>query len=156
MAGVSPTYISAGKYKTEGNDLQPLSEEARAALQSRIDEYYSMFLKAVARGRATTTAAVRDGFGQGRVVGASEAVSLGMADRIGTIEDAVARAARPIRTSNKAAELIGMDLIAAADLEDVEAATKAAPAIETNATMPGIALRRKYVQLWESGSPAKE
>ncbi|MDP9192287.1 MAG: signal peptide peptidase SppA [Acidobacteriota bacterium] len=89
-AGVKVTMISAGKYKTEGNEFEPLSDEARAAIQRRVDNYYSSFTGAVAKGRGVTPSAVRGGFGEGRVVGADEAVSLGMADRIGTLESTLA------------------------------------------------------------------
>ena len=89
-AGVKVTMISAGKFKTEGNEFEPLSDEARAAIQKRVDGYYSSFTGAVAKGRGVTPSAVRGGFGEGRVVGANEAVSLGMADRIGTLESTLA------------------------------------------------------------------
>lgn len=95
--GVTVNLISAGKFKTEGNPYQPLSEEARAAIQARVDDYYGLFVKAVARGRGVSVADVRGGFGEGRVVGATEAVRLGMADKIGTLDDAIARAAKLAR-----------------------------------------------------------
>lgn len=95
--GVKVTLISAGKYKTEGNPYQPLSEEAMAYAQSMVDETYATFVKAVARGRGVGVAAVRDGFGQGRMVGAKEAVSQGMADRIDTMDGTIARLMRPTR-----------------------------------------------------------
>jgi ClpP class serine protease len=94
-AGVTPTFISAGKYKTDGNELEPLGEDAKAAIQARVDDYYSTFVKAVSRGRGIGAGEVRSGFGQGRLVGAAEAVKLGMADREGTLEDAISRASRP-------------------------------------------------------------
>jgi capsid assembly protease len=84
--GVKPTIISAGRDKTLGNPFEPLSARARAHLQERVDDYYGMFVSAVARGRKTTAAAVRAGFGEGRVVGAREAVRLGMADRVATLD----------------------------------------------------------------------
>ena len=89
--GIAINLISAGKYKTEGNPFEPLSEEARAAIQSRVDEYYTMFVDAVARNRGVKRADVRGGFGQGRVVGAKEAVALGMADRVATLDETVER-----------------------------------------------------------------
>ena len=46
-----------------------------------------------AKGRGVTPPAVRGGFGEGGMVGAAEAVKLGMADRIGTLETAISRAA---------------------------------------------------------------
>lgn len=87
--GVRMTLISAGKYKTEGNPFEPLGEEARAAAQTRVNDYYQMFSAAVARGRGVSQADVVSGFGEGRVVGADEAVRLGMADRVATIDQVI-------------------------------------------------------------------
>ncbi len=89
--GVKVTMISEGKYKTEGNPYEPLSEEARAAIQTRVSESYDAFVKAVARNRGVKAADVRSGFGEGRVVGARQAQSLGMADRIATLDETIAR-----------------------------------------------------------------
>jgi signal peptide peptidase SppA len=98
--GVTHTFVSAGKYKTEGNPYEPLSDEARGAIQARVDDYYGMFVRAVARGRGVTPDDVRGGFGQGRVVGAREAVQMGMADRVETLPDTLARLARRRATPN--------------------------------------------------------
>lgn len=89
--GEKVTLISAGKYKVEANPYEPLSDEARAALQDRIDGYYTMFTQAVARGRGVEASDVRSGFGEGRTVGAREAVRLGMADRVGTLQQTLDR-----------------------------------------------------------------
>jgi signal peptide peptidase SppA len=89
--GVTPTLISAGKFKTEGNPYQPLDQEALGAIQKRVDDYYGMFIKGVARGRGASLAAVRDGFGQGRVVGAADALKLGMIDHVETLDQMLAR-----------------------------------------------------------------
>lgn len=105
-AGLKVSLISAGKYKTEANPYEPLSEEARANIQARVDDYYDMFTKAVARHRGVNVSDVRGGFGEGRVVGAQEAVKLGMADRVGTLIETIQRLAKghtPSRTA--AAEL---------------------------------------------------
>lgn len=91
--GVKTTLISAGKFKTEGNPFEPLSDEARAAIQGTVDEYYGMFVAAVAKGRKVAEAKVRGGFGEGRMVLAADAKAEGMADRVGTLEDAISRAA---------------------------------------------------------------
>lgn len=93
--GVKTTLISAGAFKTEGNPFEPLTEAARAAMQGEVDSYYRSFTAAVARGRGTTPAAVRDGYGRGRVVGAQEAVKVGLADRVGTIDETIARLGNP-------------------------------------------------------------
>jgi signal peptide peptidase SppA len=89
--GVKMTMIYDGKYKTEGNSYEPLSDEAKNAIQGRVSEIYDMFVKDVARNRGVKITDVRDGFGQGRVVGSKKAVDLGMADRIGTMDETIQR-----------------------------------------------------------------
>lgn len=88
--GVSREIISAGKFKGEGI-LGPLSDETRAYMQSRIDDYYGMFVDRVAAGRGVTSEQVRNGFGQGRMLGAAAAVREGMADRVATMAETLAR-----------------------------------------------------------------
>lgn len=89
--GVKTTLISAGKYKVEANPFEPLSADAKAAIQATVDEFYGMFVRDVARGRNVSVQQVRDGFGEGRVVTAKNAVRLGMADRVETYEATVSR-----------------------------------------------------------------
>lgn len=89
--GVKVNIVSAGKYKVEANPFEALGDEARGAIQSRVNEYYEMFVSAVARGRGVNKSDVRGGFGEGRVVGARQAVSLGMADRVDTLDNVVSR-----------------------------------------------------------------
>ena len=81
-AGISITLVSAGRFKTEGNPFSALDADARAFLQSRTDAYYSDFTRAVARGRGVPIDAVRNGMGQGRVVGAAQAMSEKMVDGV--------------------------------------------------------------------------
>ena len=85
--GVKVTLISAGKYKTEGNPFEPLQEEALEAAQKRVDEFYNMFTSDVAKGRNVSQDDVMAGFGQGRLVGAEEALQAGMIDQIATIDE---------------------------------------------------------------------
>lgn len=94
MEGVAVNLISAGKYKVEGNPFEPLTEEARTSVQSRVDEYYEMFVSAVARNRGVKRTDVRNGFGEGRTVGAKQAVALGMADRVATLDETITRLQR--------------------------------------------------------------
>src|SRR5207237_10294998 len=49
--GIDVTYISAGRFKTEANPDEPLSEDAKAALQAEVDDLYSLFVTDVATGR---------------------------------------------------------------------------------------------------------
>lgn len=101
--GVKVTLLSAGPKKVLGNPFEPLSDEGRGEIQARVDTFYDMFVKAVARGRGVAQRNVRDGFGQGGVVGAEEAVKLGMADRVGTLNDAIALAAKRAGVKTRAA-----------------------------------------------------
>lgn len=95
-AGVSTSLISAGKYKTEGHPYGPLSDEARAFMQSRVDQYYGAFTRAVGRNRGTDVATVRSSMGEGRVFGASDAKAAGMVDDVATFDQVLARMAKSI------------------------------------------------------------
>lgn len=100
--GVKTTLISAGKYKVEGHPFGPLDDDAREAIQARVDEMYEMFVDGVARGRGVKASAVRAGFGQGRILGAKAAVAEGMADRVETFDATLARLQRGRRPRPRA------------------------------------------------------
>lgn len=94
-AGVRKTFITAGKYKAEGNDTAPLDQAARDHMQALVDAYGADFTRAVARGRGLSVEIVRGPtFGQGRMRLAGDAVGMGMADSIATLEQTIARLAR--------------------------------------------------------------
>lgn len=95
-AGISTTLISAGKYKTEGNPFQPLGADARAAMQKRVDGYYRAFVAAVARHRDVPEPAVRNGMGQGRLLGAGSAKHENMVDGIASLNDVACQLARRV------------------------------------------------------------
>jgi signal peptide peptidase SppA len=89
--GVKPTFIFAGDHKIDGNQFEPLSNDARADLQASVDDVHNDFLAAVARARGTTPAKVRAAYGEGRVYNARQALKLGVVDRIGTLDQVVAK-----------------------------------------------------------------
>jgi signal peptide peptidase SppA len=115
MEGVNPTLISAGKFKVEGNPYEPLDDEARQALQQGVDDFYSLFVKDVAKGRGASVSDVKSGFGQGRVETAKRAVDSGLADRVETIEGTVTRLLGGGNTSTRTRSLLG-----ASDASEVE------------------------------------
>jgi len=127
--GVKTTLVSAGKYKTEGNAFEPLSEDAEAHLQALVDSAYQSFTQDIARGRGVPVDDVRNGFGEGRVLTAKDAVASGMADRVGTLADAIQRAAElasdtPSRAAQRAAADTGLLLVSqtgGAEIVDQEA-----------------------------------
>jgi signal peptide peptidase SppA len=89
--GVKTTLVSAGKFKVEGNPYLPLDPEAQAFMQSRVDDYYNAFIQAVAVGRGVTVDDVRNGMGEGRVLGADAALAQRMVDGIASFDDVLAR-----------------------------------------------------------------
>jgi signal peptide peptidase SppA len=91
MAGLKTTIVSAGRYKAEFDPSAPLSDEARAELQSKVDDYYQMFTDSVARGRGVAESRVRNNFGEGRMATAKQAVGRQMADRVETLQQLLTR-----------------------------------------------------------------
>ncbi|OIQ66145.1 putative signal peptide peptidase SppA [mine drainage metagenome] len=90
-AGLVVSTLSAGQYKTELASNQPLSPEARGALQKNIDAFYKQFTGNVARGRGVPLSKVTGGFGQGRCLTASDALNAGMIDGVMTMDQVIAR-----------------------------------------------------------------
>jgi signal peptide peptidase SppA len=88
--GLAVTLIDApeGGHKVDGNPYQPLPDSVRARIQARIDELYEVFVSSVARNRGMEEQAVRDT--QALTFSASQATSNGLADAIGSLDDAVA------------------------------------------------------------------
>jgi len=89
--GVKRTIIAAGKYKAEGADGGPLTEEALAHIKGLADAAYAQFTDDISKGRGVKAAVVRNGYGQGRAVTADDALALGLVDRIGTLTETLAR-----------------------------------------------------------------
>ncbi len=85
--GVKVTFISAGKYKVEGNAYEPLQEEAKAYLQKSVDDTYESFISSVAKNRNTTKSDVIANYGQGRVLSSKDAMKNGLIDGVKTLEE---------------------------------------------------------------------
>ncbi len=90
--GIKPTFVTSTPEKVEGSRLEPLSDDARADMQRNVMRIYNAFLAGVARGRGVDVATVREKLGRGRVIDAARARAAGMIDRIGTFDEALARA----------------------------------------------------------------
>jgi len=89
MEGLKRTFLSAGKYKTLGNDAEPLSSDARAIFEGRLGYYYTLFVDAVARNRKENPGTVIEKMAEGRVFIGSQAVEAGLADATGTLQTAI-------------------------------------------------------------------
>lgn len=86
--GVKVTFIYAGAHKVDGNPYEKLPENVKARIQSRIDRIYGVFTAAVARNRDMDEKAVRDT--KALTYDASDAVDVGLADRVGAFEEELA------------------------------------------------------------------
>ena len=93
--GLKVTPITQGKHKADGNQFEPLTDQSRSTLQEFVDAHGDMFVNAVARHRSVTPKEVREQYGQGKVFLADEALRRGMIDAIGTLEEAIPKAAAP-------------------------------------------------------------
>lgn len=89
------THQNAGNY----NPFAPIDEKFKAVTLEGIEKVYSTFVSHVAKGRKMTFAQV-DALAQGRVWTGSDALKLGLVDKIGGLDDAIKEAARMSKTSN--------------------------------------------------------
>jgi ClpP class serine protease len=88
MAGLKWTLIHAGRKKIEGNPHEPLSPEVFAGIQSDVDALHSDLVGLIARNRGMSAAAV--GATEAAIYRGQRAVTVGFADRIGTVGQALA------------------------------------------------------------------
>jgi protease-4 len=87
--------IASGKHKLMGTLTRPMSEEDRKLLQALVDDSFVRFKSIVASGRPKfkDDEAALDAVATGQIFAANDALAKGLVDKIGFIEDAVARAA---------------------------------------------------------------
>ena len=78
--GLQVTIITYGDRKAESNPYEPLSETARKAIQSDIDEMGRLFVSTVSRNRGITEKTVRDT--EAACFLGADGVQLGLADRV--------------------------------------------------------------------------
>lgn len=87
--GITPTLIFSGAHKVDGHPFAPLPEGVKADLQAECDQFYAMFVRAVASGRGgMSERAIRAT--EARTYIGKDAVDEGLADEVGTFEVALA------------------------------------------------------------------
>ena len=91
--GVSMNVVKSGEFKDVGSWSRTMTDGERALLQTTIDDIQSQFVEAVSAGRGMDESAVRS-IADGRILSGRQALELGLVDRLGTLEDAVATAGR--------------------------------------------------------------
>ncbi|MDB5017704.1 MAG: signal peptide peptidase SppA [Mucilaginibacter sp.] len=97
--GITFDGVKTGKYADLGEVSRPLTPEERSILQNQVDHGYDEFTKAVATGRHKTQAFINS-IGQGRVWTGTQALKIGLVDRLGNINDAVTSAAKMAKLKN--------------------------------------------------------
>lgn len=91
--------VKTGPYADMGTISRPLTDGEKTIVQSSIDSVYYTFKSRVANGRNKTLEFV-DSIAQGRVWTGDRAVEIGLVDKIGSLNDAVACAARMAKTKD--------------------------------------------------------
>lgn len=97
--GITFDGVKTGQYADLGNTTRPLTETEKRFVQRAIDSIYSTFKSRVVAGRKLSQAVV-DSIAQGRVWSGVQAKELGLVDRLGGLNEAIASAARLARVSD--------------------------------------------------------
>ncbi len=90
--GITFDGVKTGKFADLGDVTRPLNPAERMILQDQVNRGYLDFTNAVASGRKKTQKYI-DSIGQGRVWTGSQALKIGLVDRLGNLDDAVHSAA---------------------------------------------------------------
>ncbi len=91
--GISFDGVKTAPYADAPSVTRPLNTMEQKMLQSGVDSIYHTFKSRVAKGRKKSMDYV-DSIAQGRVWLGSDAINVGLVDRIGTLNDAIASAAK--------------------------------------------------------------
>ncbi|WP_297789837.1 signal peptide peptidase SppA [uncultured Anaerococcus sp.] len=87
--GVKEQNITTGKMKDAGTMGRDMSKEEKEYFQGLVDSAFDRFVKIVSEGRGLSEREVRK-IADGRVYDGSQALSLGLVDKIGDIDQAIA------------------------------------------------------------------
>lgn len=85
--------VKTNKYSALGTTARPFTADEMAHLESYIDRGYKLFRQRVADGRKLTTEQV-EAIAQGHVWLGKDALSIRLVDQLGSLDDAVAKAAK--------------------------------------------------------------
>jgi signal peptide peptidase SppA len=92
--GVTPTVLREGKHKALATPYEPLSDAARASIEAQMASLGDAFVAAVARNRNVSESVVRAKMGGGREFVGQDAVDVGLADGVTTLDALVAQLQR--------------------------------------------------------------
>jgi len=97
--GVTFDGVKTGQYADLGSATRPMTDIERKFVQEGVDSIYATFKSRVVAGRKLSQSVV-DSIAQGRVWSGVQAKSLGLVDRLGGINDAIASAAKMAKISS--------------------------------------------------------
>ncbi len=97
--GVTFDGVKTAPYADMNTASRPLTPAEQHFVQANIDTTYNTFLSRVATGRRRDTASI-DSIAQGRVWTGERGIAVGIVDRTGTLHDAIACAARMIKSND--------------------------------------------------------
>lgn len=100
QAGIKPTFIHAGAHKVDGHPFGALEESVRADIQARVDTTYGKFVADVAMGRKNLTEQEIRAT-EAKIYSGQEAITVGLADRIGTLKQSLDRNQQQARGAKK-------------------------------------------------------
>jgi protease-4 len=95
--GIYTEQVKTNENAAEYSPFVPMDEKFKAVTQESVEHIYKTFVSHVAAGRKMTVAQV-DSIGQGRVWSGSQALKIGLVDRIGGLDDAIKEAASLSKT----------------------------------------------------------
>jgi protease-4 len=87
--GVSPVVVKSGQYKDIGSPVRTMTDPERTILQTFSDQVHRQFITAIAEGRHLEYEKVVS-VADGRILSGENALELGLVDRLGNLEDAIA------------------------------------------------------------------
>ncbi len=90
--GVTFDVVKTGEFSDLGSINRPLTAQEEAIIQRSVNQIYDTFTQKVADGRNKKQSYI-DSIGQGRVWSGSQALELGLVDKLGGIDDAIVAAA---------------------------------------------------------------
>jgi len=134
-AGVSVSYIHAGKHKVDGHQFAPLSQDVRAQLQAEVDKFYDLFVDTVAAGRGRRLSAKAARATEARTFIGQSAVEAGLADAVGSFDALLDDVSRPApRGAKKRMTTMGLDVFNDVDLANAKAEGVVEGKVEGHAT----------------------
>jgi protease-4 len=91
--GLVPIVIKSGEYKDMGSPVRKMTDEEKRLLQGFVDKIHNQFVRDAALGRNIELEKMK-ALADGRIYSGEEAQQLGLIDRLGNLEDAIAWAGK--------------------------------------------------------------